>query len=112
MMNALLFLFQATDAPTVSTPSTPRVWLFFLAFGVIGFVACRVIFWLLPLVLVFEGTIIMGILSALRDPAMRDAINQQAPGYLKQAYLAILIAFILPCLGSLQAWRTRARTRK
>lgn len=109
MMNVLLLLFQATDAPTVSSPSTFRVWLFFLAFGVIGFVICRVVFWLLPLVLVFEGTIIMGILTAVRDPAMRASIN---PGYLKQAYLAILIAFILPCLGTLLAWRTRARIRK
>ncbi|MFN0124663.1 MAG: hypothetical protein ACKV2V_29525 [Blastocatellia bacterium] len=100
----LLLLAQQTAT------SSLRTWLFFLALGGICFVICRFQYWFLPIALIFEGALSFGFLSALRDPKMQAALAESAPTYAGQAYAAMVIALLAPCLGSFLGWRTRRKT--
>ena len=113
LMNTLLL--QAANPPLPdpqagATPSSLRIWVFYLIVAGIGFLFCRVRFWMLPVVWMFEGAITLGMLSTLRDPVMRAAIAARSPNFLPQAFIAIALGFLIPLLGAYQSWRTRDQT--
>jgi hypothetical protein len=102
MMNLLITIFQIVSGQ----PSVARVWTVFLLAGAIGFLLCRLRFWFLLLVLMFQGAVVFGVIAAMRQPEMRAAIEQYAPGYARHVYAAIIISLLAPCLGAVLSWRS------
>lgn len=95
-MNIFALFFEVLD----KEPSIQSIWMTFLFIAIVGYLLCRLRWWLIALVLPAALLCSFFWLTELLDPYVGRAMWQESRSYVIQSYVAMLIAMVFPCISA------------